>query len=42
MYAIRSYYVHLIIDLVANHTAWDSPLITEHPEWYVKDADGKT
>ncbi len=33
--------MHLIIDLVANHTAWDSPLITEHPEWYVKDADGK-
>jgi glycosidase len=33
--------MHLIIDLVANHTAWDNPLITEHPEWYVQDAAGR-
>ncbi len=32
---------HLIIDLVANHTAWDSKLITEHPEWFSKDSTGK-
>ncbi len=31
----------IIIDLVANHTAWDSKLITEHPEWFVKDRSGK-
>lgn len=31
----------LIIDLVANHTAWDSKLIYEHPEWFTKDAKGK-
>ena len=31
--------MHLIIDLVANHTAWDNPMITEHPEWYTMDAD---
>ncbi len=30
----------LIIDLVANHTAWDSKLITEHPEWFTKDENG--
>lgn len=30
----------LIIDLVANHTAWDNPLITQHPEWYTRDSDG--
>ena len=31
----------LIIDLVANHTAWDSKLINQHPEWFTKDSDGK-
>ena len=30
----------VIIDWVANHSAWDNPLITEHPEWYKKDAKG--
>lgn len=30
----------LIIDLVANHTAWDNPLITKHPDWYTKDEKG--
>lgn len=27
-------------DWVANHTDWDCPWITEHPDWYVKDAAG--
>jgi glycosidase len=31
---------HIIIDLVANHTAWDSKLINEHPEWFTKDRAG--
>jgi glycosidase len=31
---------HLIIDLVANHTAWDSKLIKEHPDWFTKDSAG--
>ncbi|HTX19489.1 MAG TPA: alpha-amylase family glycosyl hydrolase [Bacteroidota bacterium] len=31
---------HLLIDLVANHTSWDSKLITEHPEWFTKDSAG--
>jgi glycosidase len=30
----------VIIDWVANHSAWDNPLVTEHPEWYVKDSAG--
>jgi glycosidase len=30
----------VIIDWVANHTSWDNNLITEHPEWYVKDSVG--
>lgn len=32
---------HLIIDLVANHTSWDSKLIGEHPEWFTKDSAGQ-
>ena len=30
----------VIIDWVPNHTGWDNEWITEHPEWYTKDADG--
>ncbi|MFZ9733354.1 MAG: alpha-amylase family glycosyl hydrolase, partial [Schleiferiaceae bacterium] len=30
----------VIIDWVANHTAWDHPWITQHPEWYTKNASG--
>lgn len=30
----------IIIDLVANHTAWDNPIMNEHPEWYTHDSDG--
>ncbi|MFA6233865.1 MAG: alpha-amylase family glycosyl hydrolase [Bacteroidota bacterium] len=32
--------MHVIIDLVANHTAWDNPLITAHPDWYTHDEKG--
>jgi starch synthase (maltosyl-transferring) len=31
----------LMMDLVINHTAFDSPLVTEHPNWYKHGADGK-
>ena len=31
----------VMLDLVINHTAIDSPLVTQHPEWYAKDEDGK-
>lgn len=31
----------VILDLVANHTAWDHPLAAEHPDWYEKTWDGK-
>lgn len=30
----------IILDWVANHTAWDHPWTEEHPEWYTKDEDG--
>lgn len=32
--------LRVILDWVANHTAWDHPWITQHPEWYTKRADG--
>lgn len=32
--------MHVILDWVANHTAWDNQLVTEHPEWYEKDYQG--
>jgi len=28
--------MHIIIDLVANHTAWDNPWLDDHPEWYTE------
>jgi cyclomaltodextrinase len=30
----------IIIDLVANHTAWDNPMLKNHPEWYTHDSQG--
>jgi len=30
--------MYVIIDWVANHTAWDNPWITEHPELYTTDS----
>lgn len=30
----------VILDFVANHTAWDNSWITEHPEYYQQDEDG--
>lgn len=31
----------VVLDWVANHTAWDNPWIEEHPEWYTYDSTGK-
>ena len=31
----------VIIDWVANHTAWDHAWIKQHPDWYERDAAGK-
>ena len=38
--AARTKGMKVILDWVANHTAWDCVWITEHPDWYVKDAQG--
>jgi glycosidase len=32
--------MYVILDWVANHTAWDNVLVTEHPDWYVRDWKG--
>jgi len=29
--------LYVILDWVANHTAWDNVWVTEHPEWYARD-----
>jgi starch synthase (maltosyl-transferring) len=31
----------VMIDLVINHCAIDSPLTREHPQWFVREADGR-
>ena len=33
--------MYVIIDWVANHTAWDNWMIEQHPEWYTRDAAGE-
>ena len=38
---IHSMGMHVILDWVANHSAWDNALVKEHPEWYTKTTDGK-
>lgn len=30
----------VILDWVANHTAWDHPWVKQHPEWYERDWKG--
>lgn len=32
--------MYVILDWVANHTAWDNPLREQHPDWYERDWDG--
>ncbi len=32
--------MYVILDWVANHTAWDNYLVELHPEWYARDENG--
>ena len=32
--------MYVILDWVANHTAWDHPWVTAHPSWYTQDVTG--
>ena len=31
---------HVILDWVANHSSWDNVLVTQHPDWYIKNREG--
>jgi cyclomaltodextrinase len=37
---IHSMGMHVIVDWVANHSAWDNELTKTHPEWYTKTKEG--
>ncbi|MCL4143760.1 UNVERIFIED_CONTAM: hypothetical protein GTU68_018240 [Idotea baltica] len=34
--------MYVILDWVANHTAWDHPWTVDHPSWYSKDYNGQS
>lgn len=38
--AVHAAGMSAMIDLVINHTAFDSPVVREHPEWYRRGPDG--
>ena len=39
--AVHGAGMKLIIDMVANHTSWDSKLMQEHPDWFTRNAQGE-
>jgi glycosidase len=38
--AAHAHGLKVIVDWVANHTAWDNQMAVDHPEWYTKNWDG--
>ena len=38
--AVHARDMRIVIDLVANHTAWDNAWVEAHPEWYTTDSTG--
>jgi glycosidase len=38
--AVHARDMKIILDLVANHTAWDNAWVEANPEWYTTDAEG--
>jgi glycosidase len=39
--SIHNLGMHVIMDWVPNHSSWDNPLASDHPEFYVHDSLGK-
>ncbi len=39
--ATHAHGARLFLDLVVNHTGWSAALQEQHPEWYLRDADGR-
>ncbi len=39
--AVHQAGMQIIMDLVINHTAWDNPLVREHPDWYKHNSEGE-
>jgi cyclomaltodextrinase / maltogenic alpha-amylase / neopullulanase len=39
--AVHEHEMFIILDWVANHTAWDNPLTITHPEYYKRDEQAK-
>lgn len=39
--AVHARGMKIIIDWVPNHSSWDNWMITEHPDWYTRNADGE-
>ena len=39
--AVHAEDMHILLDLVANHTAWDSRLMQMHPDWFSRNAEGE-
>ncbi len=39
--AVHARGMRLIIDWVPNHTAWDNAWLSEHPDWYTRNAAGE-
>jgi glycosidase len=33
--------LRVILDMVLNHSAWDNPLVREHPDWYTQNTGGE-
>ena len=33
--------MHVILDWVGNHTAWDNPWVQQHPDWFKKNDKGE-
>jgi predicted glycogen debranching enzyme len=39
-YAVHAKGARLVLDLVINHTGWSSSLQEQHPDWFLRGADG--